>query len=276
MAKGHRSNRASARRVANIKARASARSLNALSICSVIDCERRTQASSGKGLSRRYCGRHVKYYARHGSAHRGSYRAQELKPYLLSAERWLKAHAKETFVKLALIALLRVLEEAGRPEIITRMHGAPAKKRARAALARLRTQSVKPERLLTIALATWALVDDDWSFRADNEFRRVQIAKQAHRLAARHTPTWAEGLPRTSPSMKAMNRFPEATGPVLRELGRMIDHVGGSVAESALPELLAIKRQHWGKHPSQPTSLSLSPNEPVQGGGGSRNMDSAK
>lgn len=255
-----------------LKARAAECSPDALSVCSAWGCGRLPQTASGKGLSRRYCTKHVRHYARHGSAHRGSYSAGDLKPYLWAAERWLKAHAGDGIVQAAVKAMAGLLGSAGRPEITTRMLHATAKARARVALARLRTQGVPPERLLTIALATWALGQDDWSFRADTEFRRVQIAKQAHRLAARHMPAWTEGIPKASPALLAVQRFPEATGPVLRELGRMIDHIGGTVAEAALPELLRLKRERWGRHPSHPadTPTTHAPEPPP--GQGSRNL----
>lgn len=256
--------------------RASRPSPDALPVCSVWDCGRPPQAANGKGLSRRYCTKHVRHYARHGSAHRGSYSAAELKPYLWAAERWLNAHAGDGIVRAAVKAMAGLLADAGRPEITTRMLHATAKARARVALARLRTQGVPPERLLTIALATWALGQDDWSFRADNEFRRVQIAKQAHRLAARHMPAWTEGIPKTSPALLAVQRFPEATGLVLRELGRRIDHIGGAVAEAALPELLAMKRERWGQHPLHPADASTTHAPVPLQGPGSRSFNGAR
>lgn len=273
MTKARRSAETKRLRTARTIARAAERSPEALQTCSVWDCGRPTQAASGKGLSRRYCGKHVKHHARHGSAHRASYSAKELAPYLKAAEAWLSAHTKDAIVRATLNGLQGVLRGAGAPEITTRMHRAPARDKARVALARLRTQAVPPARLLTIALATWALAEDDWSIRADAEFRQVQIAKQAHRLAARHMPAWLDAFAKDSPMRIAPSIFPEATGPVLRELGRMIDHIGASVAERALPELLANKRQRFGEHSSHPKHMSARSSVSGPERGGSRNFD---
>ncbi len=148
-----------------------------------------TQAFAGKGLSPTYCTSHVRHLARHGTAHRNSYRASELKPYLWAAERWLKENMDNSLVKRIELAFEAMMNGAGTPEIATRMVRAKAKPKAKNALARMRVRKVKPIRLMTIVLATHAIVEDDHSYsHRGGEFRQVQIARQAHRLAARFVP----------------------------------------------------------------------------------------
>jgi hypothetical protein len=176
-----------------------------------------------------------------------------MKPYLWAAQRWLKENADNSLVKRIVQALDAILFWAGTPEIATRMVRASAKRKSRNALARLRARGIKSNRLIIIVLATHAILRDDLSFsHRGSEFRHVQIARQAHRLAARFTPRGMEGR-KSVPGAKLKwghESFPYSAGLVLRELGAQLDETGGHLVDRALPRILELKVQRWGKHPS--------------------------
>jgi hypothetical protein len=129
-----------------------------------------------------------------------------------------------------------------------RMLRAPAKDKARVALARLKFRGIKPIRLLTITLATRAIVADDQTFsHRGNEFLHVQIARQAHRKAARFTPVGYEDKVKDGKSW-GFKAFPAGTGIVMRELGKVIDDIGSHLADKAVPSIIELKRTRYGKH----------------------------
>lgn len=219
--------------------------------CTVLGCGNPTQAYAGKGLSPTYCTSHVRYLARHGSAHRPSYRASELRPYIWAAERWLKENKGNSFVRRIELAYEAMMNAAGPPEIATRMIRTKAKRKANNALARMRVRKVRPIRLMTIVLATHAALEDDQSYsHRGGEFRQVQIARQAHRLAARFVPRGYEAKVKDGIKWGFKN-FPHSAGLVLRELGSQLDDLGGHLVDRALPRILELKVQRWGHHPSR-------------------------
>jgi hypothetical protein len=218
--------------------------------CTVFGCPNETQAFAGRGLSPAYCTSHVRHLARHGTAHLGSYRAAELKLWNWAAQRWLKENKNDTLVKRVELAFEAMLIGAGNPDIATRLIRTPASHKAKQALARMRVRNIKPIRLMIIVLASHAAVRTDQSFsHRGKEFLHVQIARQAHRLAARVVPKGQEakvndGLP------WGFKSFPHSAGLVLRELGRMLDEVGGHLVDKAQPRILELKVERFGHHPS--------------------------
>lgn len=219
--------------------------------CTVLGCSNPTQAFSGKGLSPTYCTSHVRHLARHGSAHRRSYSAGELRPYLWAARRWLKENKDNSLVKRIELAFEAMLNGAGAPEIATRLVRAKAKRKATNALARMRVRKVTPVRLMTIVLATHAVLEDDHSFsHRGREFRQVQIARQAHRLAARFVPKGYEAKVKDGVKWGFKN-FPYSAGLMLRVLGARLDDLGGHLVDRALPRILELKVQRWGHHSSR-------------------------
>ncbi|MEP6828535.1 MAG: hypothetical protein ABJA10_10725 [Aestuariivirga sp.] len=223
--------------------------------CTVFGCTNETQAFAGKGLSQTFCTSHVRHLARHGTAHRGSYRAAELKPYLWAAHRWLKENKANSLVTRIEFAFEAMMDGAGKPEIATRMIRADAKRKAKNMLAVMRVRGVKPNRLMGIVLATHAILRDDQSFsHRGTEFLRVQAARQAHRLAARFTPAGMEGK-KSAPGVKLKwghESFPYSAGLAMRELGRLLDEIGGHLADRALNPILELKAQRFGHHASRP------------------------
>jgi hypothetical protein len=219
--------------------------------CTVFTCSLLTQAHAGKGLSERYCAKHVRHLSRHGSAHCNSYKASDMKPFIWATERWLKANKDVSLVKRIIVMFDALLNGAGKPETAMAMLRAPAKDKAKVALARMRVRGIKPIRLLTITLATRAIIADDQTFsHRGNEFLQVQIARQAHRLAARYVPAGYEDKVKDGKPW-GFKSFPAGTGIVMRELGKVIDDIGSHLAEKAVPSIIELKRIRFGQHASR-------------------------
>jgi hypothetical protein len=225
--------------------------------CSVWGCSNPTQAHAGKGLSERYCAKHVRHLSRHGSAHCHSYKAADMKPYKLATERWLEDHKDVALVKRITAMFDALMNGAGKPETAMRMLRAPAKDKAKVALARMRVRGIKPVRLLSITLATHAVLQDDQSMRHQGkEFLHVQIARQAHRLAARYVPvayvSRGFGDEIKGGGLKFGHQiFPSGTGIVMRQLGAQIDAIGEHLVDLAVPHILELKRTRFGQHASR-------------------------
>ena len=235
--------------------------------CTVFTCALPTQAHAGKGLSERYCAKHVRHLSRHGSAHCGSYTAGQMKPCIWATEQWLKANKDVSLVMRIIVMFDALLNGAGKPATAMQMLRAPAKDKAKVALARMRVRGIKPIRLLTITLASRAIVADDQTFshRDGNEFLHVQIARQAHRLAARYVPKGKEDVgfgDKIKGGLKwGHQTFPAGTGIVMRELGKVIDDIGSHLADKAVPHIIKLKRTRYGKHATHqaPQDVAQSP-----------------
>lgn len=216
--------------------------------CSVPGCRR----SSPEGKFRLHaCRYHIQFKARHGSHWCRTYAASHLKPYLLSAARWIKANREDAQVAMALYWLKGLLQGSGRMELAHRVKGMPARQRARIAFARLHEAGIEPERILRIYLAVCALIEDDRGSHRVEEYRVVQVAKAVHRLASGSHQRW--DVPRidgtTAPL--AMHTYPKSSGYVLRIMGRQIEECCRAVAEGAVEDVRALKRDAHGPHPSQ-------------------------
>jgi hypothetical protein len=225
--------------------------------CSVWGCGESTQAFAGKGLSQSLCSKHVRHLSRHGSAHCNSYKASDMKPYLWAVERWLRENKDVALVKRITAMFDALLHGAGKPETAMRMLRAPAKDKAKVALARMRVRGIKPVRLLSITLATHAVLQDDQSMRHQGkEFLHVQIARQAHRLAARYVPvayvSRGFGDEIKGGGLKFGHQiFPSGTGIIMRQLGAQIDAIGEHLVDLAVPHVLELKRTRFGQHASR-------------------------
>lgn len=213
-------------------------------------------SSAGTGLAAFHCRRHVEHKARHGSHWHGSYSAAELRPYLAAATSYVRPRAEsDRFIKAALEAIAVLLEEAGPTEIVTRLRGMSAKRRAKVALARLRVASIKPERFVAIVLAITALIEEDPGSHRTKEFRTVQIAKSLHRLASGYHRVWE--LPDERGRLRKvaeLHAFPRSSGPVLRLIGKAVEQTCDWVVEKHLSAVLALKVKRYGRHPALPTA----------------------
>jgi len=218
--------------------------------CSIPDCYRPTMRSAGVGLAQFHCRYHVQFLARHGSHWCSSISATDLKPYLQVALRWIKKHMSQPDVARALTEIDWLLANAGRSEPAQNIKRRSAIERGRIAFARLREANVMPERLLAIHMAVSAIIADDRGSHRVPEFRIVQVAKAAHRLASGTHKRWdfplADG--RTAPI--EFHVYPKSSGRVLRVIGGKLEEICAEVTEQNLQEIRDLKLERFGPHPS--------------------------
>jgi hypothetical protein len=208
--------------------------------CPIPGCGRPSQARVGSGLSVSWCRYHVQFRNRHGSYWKGTYSAAELRPYRKAAERYIKAHSDDFWIAAALRALRNLMNRAGSVEAVSAVRAMPPRDKARAALARLRSAKIPPERLLAIHLAVSAALEEDpiGAGSDRNEYRIVQIAKAAHRQRSGDHSVYGPGA--------RYDRYPRSAGLALRHLGKMIDRCCEHVMEKHLGALLALKCSLYG------------------------------
>jgi hypothetical protein len=207
--------------------------------------------TAGVGLAPLHCRYHVQYRARHGSHWCATYKAADLKPYLEVATQWIAKHRTEPLIAHSLIGLKGLLDSAGHAERAQDIKWRTAASRAKVAFARLRDANIRPERLLAIHMAVSALIEDDAGSHRVREYRIVQVAKAAHRLASGTHQRW--DVPRDDGSTRpiAIHAYPKSSGRVLRVIGAAIEELCSAVTQRDLQALRDLKRERFGKHPSQ-------------------------
>jgi hypothetical protein len=211
---------------------------------------------SGKGLSGRYCKHHIQFKSRHGSMWHKSYSAADLKPYLRAATSYINPRLlTDVSIRNAVDRLAFMIE--GAPyEQATRLRGLPATTRADIAFGRFRKRGVKPETLLALTLAVHALITDDPRADKTPEFRRVQIAKAAHRRASGFHKVWSE--------RSSLHAFARSTGRVLRILGKMLEERCEAAVVDHLEGVLRLKVRRYGPHPNATVNGNLEANQDAQ------------
>ncbi|MDQ0475248.1 hypothetical protein [Labrys wisconsinensis] len=230
------------RAAARVRSKAEAQGRAAMPHCCIPGCGRPPQAGEGRGLSQFHCRYHVQFKNRHGSYWKNTYRAAELRPYRRAAEKYLREHPEDKWIKLTMSALDSLMQRAGPVERVVDVLIMPPRDKARAALARLRRAEVPPEQLLTVFLAVAAAVAEDpiGPGGEPGEYRRVQVAKAAHRLASGyHTDC-------------GYHRYPRSSGLALRYLGRMIEEQCEWVDEYHVEPVVALKIAMAGPRPPGP------------------------
>jgi hypothetical protein len=137
---------------------------------------------------------------------------------------------------------------AGRVEPAMNLGGRSAAYRARIAFARVRAAEVPTRRLIAIYLAVAALIEDDWKSHNVREFRIVQAAKAVHRLASGTHRKW------DAPGMRPveLHVYPRSSGHVLRKMGETLEKACSELAGIAVPEIIGLRTQRFGAHPSHP------------------------
>jgi hypothetical protein len=208
--------------------------------------------SAGIGLAIFHCERHVEHKARHGSHWHRSYRAEELKPYLVAATSYIRPRMEADRTIKDAIAGLNAIMGRVPYEIATRLRGLPARTRADIAFGRLRKWGIKPERLLAIHLAVTALIEEDPGSHRVKEFRLVQIAKAVHRLASGYHRVWPQQDKRGRTFRIELHAYARSTGRVLRLIGMAIEEQCEWATEKHLAGVLALKVKRYGKHPALP------------------------
>jgi hypothetical protein len=173
-----------------------------------------------------------------------------LKPYVRAAQSYISLYREEPVISAAIMALGGLMDSAGPVAIATRLRGLPPDQRARIALARLREASVTPERLLAIALAVHALIEDaPQVVHRVKEWRIVAIAKAAHRLASGYHRVWEMVEAGGRKVRTELHAYPRSSGHVLRYLGESIERECEWAIERHLAAVIALKVDRYGPHP---------------------------
>lgn len=218
-------------------------------------CGRATTRAARDGLSPFLCRYHQQHRQRHGSTWCKTPKAKSIEPYLKAALGLLEVKSDDYYVKAALSSIDILLHDAGPVEIATRLRGRPAKERARAALARLRSRGVTPARLLAIPIAIRALLQEaDGYFARDPEYRQVAVAKVAHRLASGTHKSWEFHQRDGRVVRTEMHAYPRSSGRVLRHLGEQLEAEAELVIDRHLEAILDLKIARYGKF--DPESLA--------------------
>ena len=105
--------------------------------CAIPGCGRPAMRSAGVGHAEMHCRYHVQFKARHGSHWHPTYKAADLKPYLVVAADWIDAHRNDVWLEYALRGLQGLLEGAGRAEPAQDIKWRPAAYKARVAFAKV-------------------------------------------------------------------------------------------------------------------------------------------
>jgi hypothetical protein len=216
-------------------------------ICLIPGCGRPV-ASIPVSASVLQCRYHVQFKSRHGSHWCPTYRAADLKPYILAAASWLQKNG--TVAESARMDLAHRLAFSGRIDPAMNLKGRSAAYRAEVAFARLRQTGVTAERLLSIYLGVAALIEDDRGSHRVREFRVVQAAKAAHRLASGTHRRWEMWNPRGAPVPTELHVYPRSSGLVLRKIGEALERAAEPIARAAISEILRIKTERFGPHRS--------------------------
>jgi hypothetical protein len=245
-------------RRARLKARITADTKNCFAKCTILGCGQPTQRAAKKGLSGTLCRKHVLHRARHGSPWCPSPTAASLRPYIKSALSYIAAHRSDPYIRAALAGLDALMATSGETVIATRLRGLPPERRAKVALARLRDARVKPERLLAIALAVHALIEEaPQAVHRVKVWRIVAIAKAAHRLASGYHRVWEITDANRRVHRTELHAYPRSAGRLLRLLGTMIEKECELVIDHHLAAVLALKVTRYGPHPANTDPLKF-------------------
>lgn len=221
-----------------------------LARCSVPGCDRPTALATGKGRAAFHCRYHVQFRARHGSHWCRTYRAAELRPYVIAASAWLAESPQLGPIRASVQELAHILAGAGRVDPAMNLRGQPASYRTRVAFARLREAGIEPRRLLSIYLGVCALIEDDLGSHRTREFKIVQAAKAVHRLASGTHRSWEMFNPLGPDIHTELHAYPRSSGLVLRKIGEKLEKAGEFLAREAVPKIIAMKASTHGPHPS--------------------------
>ncbi len=197
-----------------VKARAGEPSLR-FHACRVVGCGKPSRAATEDGLDTFFCRSHADHYARHGSPYKGSYTAKEIAPHRKRASAWLEANKDDSWVINAVQRVQTLYANAGPHVEAFRLNGLSPQERVKAAWARLRKANVDPRKVVVACLAIELAVRADLQPDSKAEFRRVQMAKQVHRMASGTHKRW----PNAAGGPKELHVYPRSRGQVLRHLG---------------------------------------------------------
>lgn len=218
--------------------------------CAIPGCRRPTTRKAGQGVAAFHCKYHVQRRARHGSHWAPSIKAAALRPYLRTAETWVRAHQEDGQVLGALGALDALMATAGSVERPQDLRYRSAAFKAKVAFARLREAGTQPSRLLAAHMAVVAIIEEDRESHRVFEYRIVQAAKAIHRLASGFHRQWEKPRPDGSVLPVEMHTYPRSAGQVLRNMGEKLEAICGALSDGSLEAVLGAKRERFGLHPS--------------------------
>ena len=222
--------------VARVKEKAQRPDHDATQKCAILGCGKPTRAATSNGLDKRYCRNHADHYSRNGDPLKGTYEAKVLDPYRREALRWLRDHADDIYVANARQRVTGLMERAGRHEEAFSLRGLLPAGRAKAHWARLRKAEIAPEKIVASWLAVEMAIACDPQPVEKREFRRVQAAKVAHRLASGTHKKWEYPVKvglheRPKVRVVEMHKYPESRGRVLRHIGEQLEGAVELLAE---------------------------------------------
>ncbi len=226
--------------------------------CALPGCNRNVSVSA-QVRSSLYCRYHAQRRARHGSHWHGTYRSRELAPYVESAHRWLKQNRENPIYRATYWDLEYFLAASTRVVPATTLRGKSSKERSTVAFARLRAANVPTRRLIAIYLGVAALIEDDFFSHRTREFRIVQAAKAVHRLASGTHRKWDVWDLQTGGTRPAeLHVYPRSSGYVLRKIGERLEKACDELAHAAQAEIIAMRIERFGPHPSHPPIANAS------------------
>lgn len=208
-------------------------------------------AAAGKGLALLHCKRCVQHRARHGSTFAATIPAATLRPYLRTAEAWVREHKGDPRAAYALMGLQGLLGASGEAAPAMDLKWRTAGAKARVAFARLREAGIKAERLLSIHLGVAACIEDDGYADRSSDYRLTQSAKVCHRLASGTHRKWDFPVADGTTRPLELHAYPKSSGQVLRIVGRELEELCGAIVELAAAEVRRVKRERYGPHPSE-------------------------
>ena len=221
------------RRIKDIRERAHTAN-SVYGYCRIKGCQKPARAGTDKGLDKRYCLKHAEHRRRHGSPWKPSYSSARLKPYRVSALKWLKRHGEEPAVRNVLSEIHMLYWKAGKVVPAYNLRGLKPEQRAWIAIARLREARIPPVRVVAACMAVLLAIENDPQpeFIHAEEYRLVQLAKAVHRLASGTHKRWSStretfwnGLRRTETHVQRLDVYPHSKGQILRHLGQKLDNI---------------------------------------------------
>ncbi|MGO4441475.1 hypothetical protein [Rhizobium sp. RAF56] len=200
--------------------------------CRVMGCGKPSRAATQDGLDTFYCRSHADHYSRHGSPYKRSYGASEIAPHRMIARAWLEANKDDMWVTNAIQRIQRLYANAGPHVEAFRLNGLSPQERARAAWARLRKAQVDPRKVVEACLAVELTIRADIQPDRKAEFKRVQWAKQVHKLASGTHKKWS-GI---GGGKTELHVYPRSRGQALRHLGADLEQAIELLLAHSLPE----------------------------------------
>lgn len=217
------------RRTSDLRARIARSAGESFSRCQVYPCENRPTASSGEGLNRLYCRKHIEHYRRHGSYVKKSYGSSELRPYRAAALQWLCEYAGDQRVNSAVNRIRGLLSASRHPVEAFRLAGLSPAERARNVWALLAQRGVDPAEIVAAFLAVRMRLHDDPQPDRHAEYCNVQAAKLLHRMAGGTHKRWERERGDGSIEVTELHRHPVSRGLVLRLLGKQVTDACGDL-----------------------------------------------